>query len=64
MKLAHETGTRDLYKDIINHVQRMFHGSSFPKDQQSDIQVGVINKNVVGIFKDRTRGEFGDEFGG
>ena len=61
--LAYEIETQGFYKDISNHVLRLFDTSNFSKNHPSEIEAG-LSKKVVGMFKDEVGGEIIEEFVG
>ena len=48
--------TEDGYKDISPDIREMFDTSDFPEDHPSGIPTG-LNKRVLGMFKDETKGK-------
>ena len=49
--LAYEIETEDFYQDISKDVKSTFDTSNYPKDHPSGIYT-VVNKKVIGMFKD------------
>ena len=61
--LAYEIETKDVYKDISNDVEANFDTSNYPKDHPSGIPIG-LNKNVIGVMKDKCGGRIRHKFVG
>ena len=59
----YEIETEDFYKDISEDVKDRFDTSDYPEGHPSGIPTG-INKKVLGMFKDETKGKIIKEFVG
>ena len=61
--LAYEIETEDFYQDIIQDVKSTFDTSNYAKNHPSGIET-VVNKKVIGMFKDEAGGQQIAEFVG
>lgn len=53
----YEIATNDFYKDIAKDVRRKFDTSDYPEKHPSGRIKAVINKKVIGTFKDKAAGK-------
>ena len=56
------TFTEDFFEDINNDVERWFDISNYDKNDKRPLQIGVNNKKVIGMFKDKLEGKIMKEF--
>ena len=55
--------TEDIYKDIVNDVERWFDTSNYDENDRRPLPIGK-NKKVIGLFKDELGGKIMIEFVG